>query len=377
MLLDIRPKIDKEDLYGREAELEDMLSSLRSNTPLILLLGQRRIGKTSLLKTSLNELGGPWLYLDVRRLDEEGYSKVILYRLLSEEITRLNSSWERLGEALKRVKGIQVAGSGIELDWSQKGPLLSSLFHFLNDWVAKSKAGKTGTGKDLIVAIDEAQLLINMTGGKGKIDFRSLIAYCYDNLRHIKFVLTGSEIGLLMDFVGSDDAKSPLYGRGKTEITLERFERQKSLGYLTAGFKECKVKVEHGTLEKAVEKLDGIVGWLTLYGNLAASQEKQGRLDESQIMESVMELAKGTASNELQSILRRSKYYGMALRSMSMGRTHWKDIKIDVASRLGRPATDSQLSKTLATLTKLSIVDKNGAEYNIPDPVIAEYAKSL
>src|SRR5487761_342844 len=376
MLFDMRPKIGIADLYGREIELEHMLNALRSKTPLILLLGQRRIGKTSLLKTSLNELNRPWIYLDMRRLDEEGYSKVVLYRLFSEEMTRLNSSWKRLGEALKRVKGIQIAGSGIELDWSQKGPLLSSLFDSLDEWIGKNKGGKGG-GNDLIVAVDEAQLLSNMTGGKGKIDFRSLIAYCYDNLRHIKFVLTGSEIGLLMDFVGSDDSKNPLYGRGNTEITLERFSREKSIGYLTAGFKEYKTKIEPDALERAVEKLDGIVGWLTLYGNLATSQEQQGKSDGPQTLESVMELAKGTAKNELESILRRSKYYKMALRSMSMGRTHWKDIKIDVASRIGRPVADAQLSRTLATLTKLSIIERKGDEYYISDPVIVEYARNL
>ena len=149
MLFDMRPKVGRHDLYGREAELASMLAALESATPLILLLGQRRIGKTSLLKTSLAEARRPYIYLDMRRLDEEGYSKVVLYRLLSEEMTRLNSTWKKLGEALKRVKGVQVAGTGIELDWSRTGLLLSSLFNSLDRWAE---------GNKIVVAIDEAQL---------------------------------------------------------------------------------------------------------------------------------------------------------------------------------------------------------------------------
>jgi AAA+ ATPase superfamily predicted ATPase len=43
------------------------------------LLGIRRIGKTSVLKVALNELEAPYVYLDLRILEEEGYSKVALY----------------------------------------------------------------------------------------------------------------------------------------------------------------------------------------------------------------------------------------------------------------------------------------------------------
>ena len=365
MLFDMRPKVGRHDLYGREAELASMLAALESATPLILLLGQRRIGKTSLLKTSLAEARRPYIYLDMRRLDEEGYSKVVLYRLLSEEMTRLNSTWKKLGEALKRVKGVQVAGTGIELDWSRTGLLLSSLFNSLDRWAE---------GNKVVVAIDEAQLLGNMIGGKGKIDFRSLIAYCYDNLRHVKFLLTGSEVGLLLDFVGADDPRNPLYGRGREEITLERFTREKSIGYLTAGFLECGAKADPNMFERATEKLDGIVGWLTLYGNLATSQEWSSG---AMALESVMGSAKGMARSELESVFRRSKYYRMSLKSMGMGRTRWKDIKTDVSSWMGRPATDSQMARTLATLTKLSIVERKGEGYLIADPVIAEYAGGL
>jgi AAA+ ATPase superfamily predicted ATPase len=373
MLFDTRPKIRREDLYGRETELNELLDAMKSETPLIILLGQRRIGKTSLLKTGLENIEQPSIYLDMRRLEEEGYSKVVLYRILSDEMTRLNSTWGKLGEVLKRVKGVEVAGSGIELDWSEKGSLLSSIFGSLEDWSKKQRTKKRARN-DLLVAIDEAQLLNKLKGGKGKIDFPNLIAYCYDNLPHVKFILTGSEVGLLMDFIGSESSKSPLYGRGKEEITLTRFSQEKSFGYLIEGFKQCKLKIKEDTLEKVVGSLDGIVGWLTLYGNY---RMRRKNAKETEIMHSVLDAAKDTARNELQSILARSKYYGLALKSMANGRTQWSEIKSDLSSWIKRPITDSQVTRTLSTLRKLDIVEKHGDNYSINDPIVSEFAKEL
>ncbi len=374
MLFDLRPKFKRSDLYGREKELDNLVSMLRSEIPLVLLLGIRRIGKTSLLRTALSESSQPWLYLDMRRLEEEGYSKVVLYQILSEEIDRLDSMRARLGAFLKRVKGVQVAGTGIELDWSERGPLLSSLFTSLSRWAETKKKGT-----NLIVAIDEAQLLRNMIGGKGKIDFRSLIAYCYDNLPNVKFVLTGSEIGLLMDFVGAENSKSPLYGRGREEITLERFQKQKSIDFLEAGFKETRkknLKMKREVLEDVVEKLDGIAGWLTLFGSMSIRASER-KIASGQILESVVDTAERTVKDELQSLLRKSRYYGLALKSMSQGKTHWRDIKMDISSWIGRPFTDTQVTRTLDTLVKLSTVEKRPEGYAVSDPIVRAFARNF
>ncbi|WP_054843564.1 ATP-binding protein [Vulcanisaeta souniana] len=56
----------------------------------------------------------------------------------------------------------------------------------------------------IVIAIDEAQIL-RMMRGFGKIDFTQVLAYTYDNLNNVKVVLTGSEVGLLHDFLGLDN----------------------------------------------------------------------------------------------------------------------------------------------------------------------------
>jgi len=81
LLFDLKPKTKREELFGRQRELDNLLSSMMKY-PLTLIAGVRRIGKTSLLKTALGECTHPVMYLDARRLEEEGYTRQALYRAI-------------------------------------------------------------------------------------------------------------------------------------------------------------------------------------------------------------------------------------------------------------------------------------------------------
>jgi AAA+ ATPase superfamily predicted ATPase len=80
VLFDPRPKEFRSELFDREKELKELESYVKSGSPLILCLGVRRIGKTSLLKVFLNEHGYPHVYINARKLSEYGYSVSGLYR---------------------------------------------------------------------------------------------------------------------------------------------------------------------------------------------------------------------------------------------------------------------------------------------------------
>jgi Archaeal ATPase. len=60
----------------------------------------------------------------------------------------------------------------------------------------------------VIIVLDEAQYLRYST-----IGLRPILAHVYDYMKGITLVLTGSEIGLLHDFIGIDDPDLELYGR--------------------------------------------------------------------------------------------------------------------------------------------------------------------
>lgn len=72
----------------------------------------------------------------------------------------------------------------------------------------------------------------------------------------------------MRDFLGIENPESPLYGRYVKEIYANRFGRETSLGFLRSGFAELGIEVNEDELDETYERLDGIVGWLTLYGYL-------------------------------------------------------------------------------------------------------------
>lgn|GEM_PF-4079555 len=121
-------------MFDREAELAELLEALKGSWKFIILVGIRRVGKTSLLKVALNEWGKPSIIQLLRRIDE---------------------------------------------------------------WTGEE-------GLTLPIVFDEAQELRYF---KGRFDIAKLIAYSYDNLENVKFVLKCSEAGLLYSTLDLFDSK--------------------------------------------------------------------------------------------------------------------------------------------------------------------------
>jgi AAA+ ATPase superfamily predicted ATPase len=82
----------------------------------------------------------------------------------------------------------------------------------------------------VIVVFDEAQYLRYSTVG-----LRSVLAHVYDYMDGITLILTGSEVGLLHDFVGVDDPDPELYGRYHSSMELKPLDGEKSREFLRRG----------------------------------------------------------------------------------------------------------------------------------------------
>ena len=230
-----------------------------------------------------------------------------LYSLLSEQLTRLRRTGKlkKSWELLKQLRGVSVAGVGVTFDPGEKTLLPSSVLKAIND-------GQ----EQVVIAIDEAQKLSKMIG-RGRPDFRSLIAYAYDNLPNMKFVLTGSEVGLLEDFLKQAE---DLQGREMEEIVVPSFDHDTAKRYLKKGFAEKKIKQSDEMLEAAVANLDGIVGWLAFYG-------RQVTKSRSQPIEKTLKQAEGIVEKEMFHLLQRSKYYRPILNAVANGSVTWSAIK--------------------------------------------------
>ncbi|NJE29764.1 ATP-binding protein [Thermococcus sp. 18S1] len=363
MLFDLQPKTRKEDLYDRERELEAFNEALKLGERLVLILGIRRLGKSSLLNVVLSESSYPYAKIDVRSLYFTHGSipqEILAKRILSSLIESLPPSGKlRLGmtEALSSIRGIRLSGVHVEFE---KKPDLAEILEKVDSW-AESE------GKRVIIAFDEAQYL-RLSG----IQYDGLIAYAVDNLPNLTFVLTGSEVGMLHDFLGLDNPKKPLFGRYAREITLERFSRERSIEFLKAGFKELGIDVSPSELERAVDKLDGIVGWLSMYGYLRGIR----KLPERDALNEVFHRAQALVLEELSSLLSHSRRYGLILKAVAMGNERWSDIKEYLEFKAGR-INDSKFSSLLKNLVKYGYLNKSADGYVIPDPVVEEVIKGL
>lgn len=337
MLFDPRPKTKREDLFDREKEFEMLSKNI--DLPMIVITGIRRIGKSSLLNIFLEEINIPSIILDLRSLPNN-YSVKDIYYLLSKA---LSSKIDKFIDILKSISSIKILGNEIEIKWKGKDALtLSSLFDGLNK-------------RRVIIAFDEAQRL----RGPRSSDLLDAIAHSYDYNKNITFIFTGSEIGLLYDFLKVENPGSPLYGRYYFNLTIERFSREVSESFLERGFKEYNMEVRKDIIKSAIDLFDGIPGWLTFFGN--------EYVRSSGNFELIKEMAINIALKELRNLvkMRGSKRYATVLRAIAEGENSWNKVKRYVEEKEGTTISTSVLSNVINNLENLSIIK----DYNFLDPI--------
>ncbi|WP_240931259.1 ATP-binding protein [Acidianus sulfidivorans] len=167
MLFDPNPKTERVDFFDREKEIEK-LKELK--TPITLVLGLRRTGKSSLIKIALNEMNLPYIYLDLRKFEEFSYISYKDFLLeLQAEVNKLTRKFPKLIEILKSIKGVKIMGTEVKLSWKSDDRLrFSSLLDTLEE-----------IDGNIVLVLDEVQELIKLRGA----NLLPSLAYAYDNLK--------------------------------------------------------------------------------------------------------------------------------------------------------------------------------------------------
>ncbi|AEC51891.1 Prokaryotic ATPase, AAA superfamily [Pyrococcus sp. NA2] len=343
MLFDLRPKERREEIFDREKEFRELEKSVESY-PITLLLGIRRVGKSSILKSYLNE--NPGILIDCRELyAESGH-------ITKEDLTReLRSKINSLEKILSKFK------MSIDLKFLKLEPKetpLREIFRELNEIGER-------TGR-FIIAFDEAQYL-RFYGSRGGKELLALLAYAYDSLPNLRFILTGSEVGLLHDFLGIDDYKSPLYGRIAGEVYVKPFSPEISREFLITGFREVNVEVPEEVIDRAVEVLDGIPGWLVLFG-----VEYLRSKNPEKALERTLETARGLILGELKELERRTRRYVEILRGIALGYNRWSLLR-DYLYVRGIRTPEPRLYELLKNLKKMGWIVEENEVYKLSDPL--------
>ncbi len=359
---DIRPKTSRRDLFDRDEELRTLLKGINGCHPLILLLGLRRTGKTSLLNVSLNEANVPSIIVDCRVFEEKTsitHSEFLEY--FTRETSRLLVKHKTLSRILEQVGGIEVSGLKIELKKSRRGEVLfSKILEALNQWAEENNTC-------IIIGLDEAQELVKLRG----IRLLPIIAHAYDYLRNVSFIVTGSQIGFVHRFLKLENPESPLYGRIPVQVTLKPFTRNQSITYLMEGFREYNMRPPQSILEEVVDNLGGIPGWLTMYGYYAVENKEYNKDLIKRVLETASKTVIREYENFLQTRLIAAKRYTLILKAVAQGYSEWSKIKRYLEVEEGRKISDSIFSQLLRNLVDAGFLEKTSQGYQIPDPILA------
>lgn len=371
MLFDERPKNNKRDLYDTEEELELLTGALQNGAPLVTIVGLRRTGKTSLLLTALNSIAQPSMILDMRSLASKPYASKRdlvqeIERAINEFYKQHLSKGKRLLRWLAKVKGVEISKNGVSLSWGGKQPLdLSALFEELNSWAKNEKTM-------MIIAFDEAQELKKIAG----VNMEKIIAHIYDYNHNLSVILTGSAVGLLYDFIGCHDPNAPLFGRHITEIRVQRLSEEKSRDFLLRGFKQAKIEVNEEIIRGALDRLDGVIGWLAIFGK---SSVVDGAVSGITIDEAVQQ-GKLLARQEFENFLRgrevaEQRYKTIAQHLASVSTSSWSNIKRAVEATEGKTVDDRNITTLIINLVKAGFIEKNDEVYRLTDQMLSESFK--
>ncbi len=367
MYFDPRPKVNRKDFFDREDELKKFREFALSS-PLFIIKGLRRTGKTSLLLTALNSYKLKGIVFDCGRLPSEGLidKRSFLLELCNsiDTFIKRNAGWRKIFiDILQKVKGISFYGISVEFD--DKKLDFIDIFEKLND-IANKKATR------LLLIFDEAQELRRFV--KYRMD--KIFAYIYDNLKNLCVVLTGSEVGLLYQFLQVHNPEAPLYGRVIDEINLLPLSHSLAKKFLIKGYRQFGISPSEEFIEYAVSKLNGIVGWLAYLGWSTRNKKILKKEDVDKVLEEAGNLSLSEFKRFLKLHFQAEKRYKLIMHAISREFDTWGKIK-NYLKLNGEKITDKNLSNLLKNLQNAGFIEKKEKRYSITDPVLFFAIKKL
>ncbi len=320
---DTRPKVNRDAVFGRDNVINEIEQLLNSGFwPIIL--GPKRVGKTTVMRVVINELGG--IYIDASTIT--GGLKGLGLRLV-DEIRRLNIK-------------VKLNLAVLQLDIERRPTAtIERLIKELGD---------------VVIGIDEVQSIISPK-------LPALLSVAYNESR-VKFVFSGSLIGTTRLIMRSPES----LGRPLIKFELKPFTREQSMEFLRIGSSDCGINISDAEIEDAVSEFDGIVGWLTYYGSL-----RSGGKNHLEAMDALRSIAREVIKDELSRL--GGRYELVIYRALAtLGRARWVEIKRLAESLIGHSMDDKTFTTSLKALVNMYMVRE--VERGIYE-VIDEYMAKL
>jgi len=342
-LFDLHPKEDRKELFGRDKEIDYAISQLLSKNWLTIG-GQREIGKTSLMKVVMNEMkknyGFKGIYVNLRGVRN-------LSSLLKVILSEINNSKPSFKVTVKL--NFIVGSAGIELKRGAK--VVNSLIELFNS-----------IEEDAVIGLDEVQEV-----SQASRQFLEVLGNVFASNPKVRFVFSGSYIGVIRA-LSNPSSSSPLHGRPPVLLNLRPFDEGTSRDFLRRGMEELNISFDKE--DEVVKRLDGVVGWLTLFGNFYAVR----KMSFETSMSSTIEEGKKIMIDEFKHFLegKSNKRLYTTIMSVLKVVNAWKDVKRGVEIKLGN-VDDKELSLALESLLNNNFIEKRKeGVYEIVDPILRE-----
>jgi hypothetical protein len=149
---------------------------------------------------------------------------------------------------------------------------------------------------------------------------------------------------------------------------MGRLPKHKAEEFLTSGFEQMGRTAITENIAEAVDRFDGIIGWLTNYGYYAT------RLGYKEAVNKTLEEGARLVKEELNSFLAqrrqaRSRY--LSILRMIATPLAWSEVKRELSAKLGMTVSDKQMSRYLSELVDYGFAVKRDNRYVLADPLIA------
>jgi len=369
ILFDTRPKTERKDFFDREKEIEELKDIIR-HKDFAAVLGIRRIGKTSLVRVTLNELSNyVTLSINLGKLGSKKYYPMDIFSRIfiesSVEVLRRNTFAGKVSKIIANRLGIDPSDI-LELNWVKIGIKLREFnTQDVNEIIRALDSISKDNGKSLAVFIDEIQNIKKVKG----FDLGSFLHDIYEWCNNTIIIVSGSFVGVTEEILNQVEEEKPFFGRKFFRVKLDRFDEEKSKEFLKAGFTEEGVTINNNIIEEATKLFDGMPGWLALFGRSYSYAIKHSHKVD---MKTILKEAAKEVSKDFTRFLKSSnspiRYAEIILALSRLGdKGNLSELRDAINSLYKEEIEDSRLHELLNTLIDYGFVIKiSRGKYALP-----------
>lgn len=361
--------VSGDNFCNREREIEKLCRDLVDSQK-IFLISARRLGKSSLIRTVLDNVKRRKIksvYLDIEGISTyKGFLNAYL-NLLIREYTVIDRIYDFAKRFLPSIRiDATIDGTGtptLSLGYKPQDPNLESIAMKIFEL-----PGKMSKNRKMVIAFDEFQAILKLNGEHIEAALRSSIQH----QRNVGYIFAGSKRHVLSSMSTSPDR--PFYKIGPV-MYLERIPRETFMNFILTKFRKTKIRISEIAVSTIIDIADDIPYFAQMISHelwdYAIADKKE--ISEKDVYFVLDELLKHYNQNfsELWSKLIRTKKQLLHIIANRSGKSILSKESLS-ENELNYP---SGVQRTLELLIADGLIDKTDNEYFIIDVLFREWIK--